>query len=115
MVKREIYGIPIPEVASNEELREFVYAVFDECSSNYLQTGAALDVSAATIWKMINKEQDDSPVLREKWGIRKTAKRPRVWMPTNNLKRALEVLRAHYPEVADISLSVEEPSNERYD
>lgn len=106
MVKRELEGIEVPKVATNEELREFVCSVYGEYSSSYLAAGEALDVSAATVWKLLNDEQIDSPIIREKWHIRKTALRPRVWMPTNNLKRALEVLCKYYPEVLGIDIDI---------
>lgn len=99
MVKRVIDGVVIPEVASNAELREFVLQVYDEYSSSYLAAATALDVNAATVWKLINREQVDSPIIREKWGIRKTPHRPRVWMPTNNFHRAKDIFKKHYPEV----------------
>ena len=102
MVKRTLAGIKVPEVASNTELRKFVFEVYDEFSSCYLSTGEALDVSAATVWKLLNDQQDNSPIIREKWGIRKTPPRPRVWMPTNNLRKAMAIFRKHYPEVRRI-------------
>lgn len=65
----------------------------------YFAAASELGVTAATVWKLCNDRQIDSQLIREKWGIRKTPRRPRVHMPTNNLERAIELLQCHYPNV----------------
>lgn len=99
MVKRVVAGVKVPAVASNEELTLFALEVYAALGFSYIDAGQALDVSPATVWKLINNEQGDSPLLRKKWNIRKTSKRPRVHMPTNNLERAMEIVSKYYPNV----------------
>ena len=106
MVKYIVAGINVPAVANSLELRLFVEKVFGASGCTYFIAAKELKVTAATVWKLLNDQQADSPIIREKWHIRKTAPRPRVWMPTNNLKRALEVLCTHYPEVLGIDIDI---------
>lgn len=115
MVKRIVARIEVPAVASASELRTFVEKVYEESSCCYLTAAKELRVTAATVWKLLNDQQADSPIIREKWHIRKTPHRPRVWIPTNNLARALEVLTTHYPEVTGISFAVKHRADEYHD
>lgn len=115
MVKGMVAGINVPEMANAAELRTFVEKVYEESSCCYLTAAKELRVTAATVWKLLNDQQADSPIIREKWHIRKTPHRPRVWMPTNNLKRAVEVFRNHYPEVTGISFAVKHRANDYHD
>lgn len=97
MVKRNVAGIQVPSVATSEQLRAFVHSVYIALDENCLATSKAIGVNAATIWKLEEGEQKDSQVVRDALSIRRTPVRPRVWMPTNNQERAIEVLLQHYP------------------
>jgi hypothetical protein len=99
MVKRTVAGIDAPSVANASELRLFVLRVYEAVAYNYLAAAGALGVTPATVWKLLNDRQTDSQIIRERWEIRKTPKRPRVHMPTNNLGKAIKVLQRHYPNV----------------
>jgi hypothetical protein len=99
MVKQSVAGIAVPKTANSAELRLFVEKVYGAVGCNYLAAADELGVTAATIWKLCNDKQTDSQVIREKWHILKCRPRPRVWIPTNNIDRAIEVLKKHYPDI----------------
>lgn len=96
MVKQNIAGISVPTVATPAQLRTFVHKVFIAFDENCSHAADALGITPATVWKFENNEQKDSQVLRDSLGIRKTPHRPRVWMPTNNIKAAVSKMREHY-------------------
>lgn len=110
MVKRTVAGIDVPSVANASELRLFVLKVYGAMGCNYLAAAGELGVTAATVWKLCNDLQTDSQIVREKCHILKTHHRPRVWMPTNNLDRAIEVLQCHYPNV-EVVIHEQSPAN----
>lgn len=98
MVKRTVAGIEVPAVADSKKFRAFVHEVYLACGENSTRVARLIgDINPATIWKLEEGIQKDSQVIRDELGIRKTQKRPRVWMPTNNMERAVEVFLTHYP------------------
>jgi len=99
MVKPTVAGIEVPRVADSEEFRAFVHSVFLACGSNHAQTARVIgDINPATIWKIEEGKQKDSQRIRDALNIKKTSRRPRVWMPTNNFERAAEIFLEHYPD-----------------
>jgi hypothetical protein len=92
-------GIPVPKCADEVELRNFAHSVV-MAAGGYNAAAHVLEVGAGTIWNLLNDLQKDSPALRKRWAIRKTAPRNRVWMRTDNLDKAVETLLKHYPEIS---------------
>ena len=110
MVKKTVAGIRVPSYANNAALTDFVLRVYAAVGCNYSSAGDTLGVNAATIWKMANCEQRDSPILREKWDIKYNKPRPRVSVPTNNINSALEIISRHYPEYEIKAIKIAEES-----
>jgi hypothetical protein len=94
----ELCGIPVPKCASTAELRKFAHAVV-MAAGGYNAAAHVLEVGAGTLWNLINETQQDSPTLRKRWAIRKTAQRSRVWMRTDNLEKATGTFKKYYPGV----------------
>jgi len=67
--KRSVMGIPVPTACDGPELVRFVKAVLKNCGGSYTNAGSELHVSPATVWKLKNGKQKDSPVVRERWNI----------------------------------------------
>jgi len=107
VVKTSVAGVAVPSYATNEELAQFATKVYAASNYNYDAAGKALRVNAATIWKLTNDMQKDSPALRKKWKIKKNKPRPRVSVPTNDLEGALKILSQHYPDVVIVALENE--------
>jgi hypothetical protein len=105
MTTRYIRGIKVPEVASPAKFRGFIHAVYVACGENYAETARAIggNISPATIWKLEEGKQKDSPAIRKILNTRKCAPRPRAEIRTNNLELAINVFLTHYPECQIIS------------
>lgn len=106
-------GVPVPTIASNAELKEFVERIYEACGCNYTEAARAIGVHGASVRNLICGYQWDSPSIREALGINKTKPRPRVWMPTNNCEGAVRKLLEKYEPVEVykilIDIAQEEP------
>ena len=99
MVKQVVAGVDVPKVANPAQLRLFVLKVYGAMGCNYLAAANELGVTAATVWKLCNDKQTDSQIIRKRWHILKHQPRQRVCVPTNNIDRAIELLKEHYPDI----------------
>lgn len=92
----QLLGIPVPEIANNQELKDFVEKVYQAAGKNYTEAARAMGVNGTTVRNLILGYQWDSPNIRLSLGINKTKPRPRVWMPTNNCEAAMRKLLENY-------------------
>ncbi len=94
----ELCGIPVPKCANTAELRKFAHSVV-MAAGGYNAAAHVLEVGVGTLWNLVNETQKDSPTLRKRWAIHKTAQRNRAWMRTDNLDKAIATFEKHYPRV----------------
>ena len=66
-----VLGIQVPKWATSTRLRQFVKSV-DKAAGGYREAAPLLGISPNIVWNLIHDEQKDSPILRKRWGIRKS-------------------------------------------
>ena len=99
VVDSNLVGVSVPKVATPAELCEFVESVYHAAGDSCVKAGDLLNVSSATVWKIVSGRQKDSQLIRDTWDIRRNKARPRVWMRTDNVTLAVKTLLKHYPNV----------------
>jgi hypothetical protein len=95
-MKSNVTGITVPTIATTSQITDFVLKVYKANGQCFASTGRALDLHPETIRQFVLGRQQDSPKLRENFGIKKTRPVARAHMRTDNEIAAVKKLLEFY-------------------